>query len=661
MERVTRRGSAWAVALALVACAAASVADAQEVRDSARLEPMVVTANRLPLPQAAVPAAVTVLDGRDLERRGIRSVADALRDVAGVDVVQGAAYGGVTSIFVRGGESDYVKVLVDGVPLNDPGGAVDLADLTTEDVERIEVVRGPVSVLYGSDAVSGVVQIFTRRGVGPASGNVTLRAGSYASTDAVGGVAGGSDVVAYSVAASRFRTDGLYAFNSDYANTVLTGTLSITPDARTDARVVVRHGTSDYHFPTNSAGQVEDINAFQQRRRTMASLQLGRFFTHAIEGRATLDLNQFDGGIDDQGDGPADTLGYFAYHSAQSVLRRGADLRVNAYLPAAAVLTVGAAIEWQRERSTTESGSEFGPSASALEAERTNRGYYAQLHAAPVGGLALTLGGRLDDNAAFGTFASYRGGVSYTLPTGTRLRASAGRGFKEPTFFETFADDPFARGNPNLRPERSRSWEAGASQDLLGGVVRLGATYFHQRFEDLVQYTFAPPSPTDPNYFNVASASAAGLELELAAETFGGIALTGSYTYLHTEVVDGGFEGDPGGAFEPGARLLRRPTHAGSVELSRRFGVRSSLAITLRYVGARDDRDFSVFPARTVVLPSYLRIDVAGELLVWRFASPSGSVSLVARVENLFDVDYQEVLGYPTPGRTVIAGIRVGL
>ena len=658
---MTRQWKLLVLALAVLVSPAGSAAHAQEVRDSARLEPVVVTANRLPLPQAAVPAAVTVLDGRDLERRGIRTVADALRDVAGLDVVQGAAYGGVASIFVRGGESDYVKVLVDGVPLNDPGGTVDLADLTTDNVARIEVVRGPASVLYGSDAVSGVVQIFTRRGAGPTTGDVTVRAGSYTALDALGGMSGGSEEVAYSVTASRSRTDGLYAFNSAYTNTVWSGMLAAAPDARTDARLVVRHGTSDYHFPTNSAGQVEDENAFQRRNRTLASADVGRFFTNAIEVRAALALNQFDGGIDDRPDGPADTLGYFAYNSVRTVVRRSADLRVNAHVPAGVVLTAGATLEWQRERSATETGSEFGPSASAFEAERANRGYYAQLYATPAGGLSLTIGGRLDDNSAFGTFVSYRGGAAYALPTGTRLRVAVGRGFKEPTFFETFADDPFAKGNPSLRPERSRSWEAGLNQQFFGGSLRIGATYFRQRFEDLVQYTFAPPSPTDPNYFNVAEASASGLELELEATVPLGVSLTGSYTHLRTEVVDGGFDGGPGGMFEPGARLLRRPTHAASVGLQRRFGTRGSAGATLRYVGERDDRDFGAYPARTVVLPSYARLDVAGELRVWRFAGPSGAVALTGRVENVFDADYQEVLGYPTPGRTVTVGVRIGI
>lgn len=657
MRRVVR----IAVAAGVAAFAGEGNAEAQGVRDSVRLEPVVVTATRTPAPQHAVPAAVTVLDGRELERRGVRTVSDALRDVAGLDVVQGGAYGGVTSLFVRGGESDYVKVLIDGVPVNDPGGSIDLADLTTDNVERLEIVRGPASVLYGSDAVSGVVQIFTRRGTGATRGDLTLRAGSYTSVDALGGVAGGTDAVAYAASASRSRTDGIYEFNSAYTNTVWSGMLSATPDARTEAKLVVRYGASDYHFPTNSAGDVEDANAFQRRNRTVASLEVGRYFTSALEARATLGLNQFDGGIDDRPDSAGDTLGYFAYNSVQTMLRRSADVRLSAYLAGGAILSVGATVEWQRERSATASGSEFGPSTSAFEAERTSRGLYAQWYATPLRALVVSLGGRVDDNSAFGTFWSYRGGVSYGLPTDTRVRVAVGKGFKEPTFFENFADDPFARGNPDLLPERSQSWEVGVEQDLLDGAIRIGATYFDQRFRDLVQYTFAPPSPSDPSFFNVAAADARGVESEVAVELPLALRVSGAYTYLHTTVVDGGFQGGAGEAFEVGARLLRRPTHAASLQATQRFGTRGSVTGTVRYVGARDDRDFTAYPAETVLLPSYVRVDVSGEVGMWRAPAGHPALTLTGRLENLLDAAYEEVLGYPAPGRTVTVGVRVGI
>src|SRR5437867_8978759 len=158
-----------------------AILQAQQPTDTARLSPIVVTADRLPIPAAAVPAAVTVLSGAALRAQGIRTVADALRTVPGATVVASGSFGAQTSLFVRGGESDYVKVLIDGVPQNQPGGAFDFADLTTDNVDRIEIVRGPASVLYGSDAVTGVIQIFTRTGSGAPRVTAAARAGTYGS------------------------------------------------------------------------------------------------------------------------------------------------------------------------------------------------------------------------------------------------------------------------------------------------------------------------------------------------------------------------------------------------------------------------------------------------------------------------------------------------
>ncbi len=662
MVRWVRGGGRIGSVVAVVGlCVAPPGGDAQEPADTMRLDPVVVSANRLPTPVSDVPAAVTILHGRDLKARGIVYVADALRDVAGVDVARNGSYGGVTSTFIRGGESDYLKVLIDGVPLNDPGGAVDLAHLTTDNVERIEIVRGPVSVLYGSDAVSGIVQIFTRRGEGALRGEVSVRAGTYTSIDADGGISGDTDTFDYSLSAARSRTDGVYEVNNGYSNTVWSGTIGVRPDERTDARVMLRYGASTYHYPTDGLGAVVDENAFQRRDHIVLGVETGGFLTRGIEARLSLGLAQGDGGIDDRADGPADTLGYYAYSSLYSVVRRSADLRVNAFLPAAAVLTIGGVVEWQRERSADETLSEFGPTASSFDATRTNTGVYTQVQATPVGSLAITAGGRLDGNSAFGTFMSYRAGASYLLLAGIRVRAAIGKGFKEPTFFENFADGPFARGNPALRPERSRSWEVGIEHTMADGVVVATATYFDQRFRDLVLYAFGSPGPGTPNFFNVAAADADGVEAEVAVSAPCGLRVTGAYTYLRTEVVDAGDGDGTGSALQEGARLLRRPTHSASVVARQELPRRGMVSATVRYVGDREDLNFETFPTARVTLPSYVRVDVAAEVQVWRAARGHPTAGLTGRIENVFDTQYREVHGFLTPGRTVAVGLRATL
>src|SRR5689334_5926559 len=201
---------AW---LAIAALSARSVA-AQQIPDTARIAPVVVTATSTPLTLDRVPASVTVLDGAALRAEGMTHLGDALRLVPGMAVVQSGSYGAPTSLFTRGAQGNYTKVLVDGVPLNDPGGALDLGLVTLDDVERIEIVRGPASVLYGSDAVAGVVQIFTRHGSSRASGSIDARGGTYASYDVDAGAAIPLGAAHLAVGAGHHRSDGIYQFNS---------------------------------------------------------------------------------------------------------------------------------------------------------------------------------------------------------------------------------------------------------------------------------------------------------------------------------------------------------------------------------------------------------------------------------------------------------------
>jgi vitamin B12 transporter len=648
--------------LMLAALAVASPAlGAQQPPDTTVLDPVVVTAERVPTARVASPATTTVITREQLAQRGLRRVAEALRTVAGLEIVETGSIGGNTALFVRGGESDYVKVLVDGVPLNDPGGAIDLADLTTDNVERIEIVRGPVSVLYGSDAVSGVVQIFTRQGEGAARGELRLRAGTHTAVEALGGVAGGAGVLGYALTVSHARSNGIYDLNNDYRSVVWSGQVTAAPNPRTSARLSLRHAGTRYQFPTDGTGRVEDRNSFQQRDRTVGVFELRREIVPDLEARLLLGLHDVDGGIDDQPDGPADTLGFFGFVSNQAGRRRTAELELHAFAPGATVLTGGVQFEQEAERAVTTSVSEFGEAESSSDVKRRNLGLYLQVHSAGLGPLSVTGGLRVDDNEAFGTFLSARAGAAVRIGSSSRVRASIGRAFKEPTFFENFADGPFARGNPALRPERSLTWEVAIEHRLLHGGILLAAAYFNQRFRDLIQYTFAPPSADDPSYFNVAAANARGVELEATATLDVGLQVNGAYTYLETEVVDAGFDTDNGAAFVEGARLLRRPTHALSLRGTRQFGSRATISAVMRYIGSRADRDFSAGPAVPVELAAYGTVDVSARVTAWTSKTGRQGLDLTARVRNVFDADYREVFGFLTAGRTVVVGLRVGL
>ncbi|MGI9628184.1 MAG: TonB-dependent receptor plug domain-containing protein [Longimicrobiales bacterium] len=621
------------------------------------LEGFLVTADRLARPAWTVPSAATVVSGLDLERAGIQYVADALRLIPGVSVARSGSYGATTSLFVRGGESDYVQVLVDGMQVNEPGGAFDFGSLTTDHIERIEVVRGPASAVYGSDAVSGVIQIFTKRGRGAPVGWVTAGGGSHGARSWDAGLAGGTDRVSYSFSASRTDTDGILAFNNQHFATTIGGRVAVQPDESTDLSISARYHDTEFHFPTDGAGAIVDENAFTFGDGYTLAANATRSWTDQLSTQITLGASDTDSGTDDAQDSAADSLGFFAFTSLDRTERHRADVRALWEPRAGTILTAGYELERQQRRGTSLSTSEFGASPGSSENRRWNRGYYAQI-AQGTDQLALTGGLRLENNDRFGSAATYRGGAVWRSKTsGTRVRASIGTGIKEPTFFENFAAG-FSVGNPDLEPERSRSVEVGWDQSLGRLPLTVSVTGFDQRFRDLIQFTFPAPTEGGPNFFNLAEASSRGLELAVSATT-GPVRMQVAYTLLDTEVVDSGADEGEGATFVEGSRLLRRPTHEVAAAATLRLQRRASLDVSVRHVGARDDRDFSAFPAAPVVLPGHTVVDLGGEFTLVRASGPRPGLSATLRLENALDQEYQEVLAFRAPGRALYLGGRV--
>lgn len=636
------------IAAALVVPA---VMDAQSSPDTTTLDAAVITATRLPGAIRSQTATVTVLDGAALRAEGVTHLADALRRVPGAAVVGSGSFGSQGSLFLRGGQSNYVRVLVDGVVANDPGGALDLARLTLDDVERIEVVRGPVSVVYGSEAVTAVIQLFTRSG-GPRAVRAEVGGGSYGALRSSLGASGGGARLRWSVQGDQHRSDGILPFNNAYRNEGVSAALGVAPDAATDLRLTARYNTSDYQYPTNSSGTIEDRNAHSTQHRLMLGVDAGRRWNDRTETRVQLTASEFLPRSTDRADDAGDTLGFYGYTSRATVTRRAADLRTNVRLFAAQRLTVGAELARDHENGTSLSESEFGDFPGAFTAGRTNRAAYAQL-LGDRGRFSYTLGGRFDDNSAFGTFRTARVGVAVRVTDALTLRASAGNAFKAPTFFENFAEG-FTVGNPDLAPERSRSAEIGAEARGRGAVLRV--TLFTQRFEDLVQYDGAA-APGEPNFRNIAAANAGGVELEASLPEIHGFVLSGSHAWTDTRVVRAGFDPSASATFVEGGRLIRRPTHLSTVQLGRPLGAAGTLGLALTRVGAREDRDFSGFPATPVMLDPHTRVDLSAELRVPERWLAGARVLL--RAENVLAARYQEIVGFDAPGRSLYAGLKL--
>ncbi|HKH94120.1 MAG TPA: TonB-dependent receptor [Gemmatimonadaceae bacterium] len=635
----------------------------QAATDTARIAPVVVTATRSPLRADQTPASATVISGEQLRAEGVTSVADALRTVPGLSLTQTGSYGGATSLFIRGGESKYAKILVDGVPINEAGGAYDLSTLSTDNLDRIEIVRGPASVLYGSDAMAGVVQLFTRRGVGALRGDVSVRGGGFGSRDADASVNGGSSRLNYSFGAARHATEGFQAFNSGFRQATGSALLGTTVGAL-DASLSARFTDRELHFPTNGSGQVVDSNAVRRDDRLVIGLDAGYRASSLVTVRAALASHDVHGITDDQPDSPSDA-GY-AYTTAERSRRRSGDVRVELALPAESRLTVGAQIErnWQE----TSTRSNFGDDAPP-PARRRSTGGYAQLLLTPASASTVALGGRYEHNEQFGDFWTYRAAASARLSS-TRLRASIGTAFREPTFLETEGSG-FVIGNRALNPEHALSVDAGIERSF--GVATIGATWFANSFRDMIDYKY---SATDPNYFNLARTRAAGLELEGRLSLPNGLHADAAFTHLGTRVVDPGTSTEANATLAPGARLLRRP--ARTLDVGAGFRSRGhGLELRALRVGSREDNyyppDFS--PAQRVVLAPYTRVDVSGEARLVPVEARNGVVATL-RVENLFDRRYTDAAGfnydfgltdeaslrqtgYRGAGRRVLGGVRV--
>jgi len=626
---------------------------AQSGRAPVSLPPEVVTATRIPGVTYAPTATATTLDAAALRAEGITHLADALRRVPGVAIARSSSVGSQVALFVRGGQSNYVRVLVDGVPLNEPGGVLDLGRITLDDIERIEVVRGPASVLYGSEAVSGVIQLFTRRGGTTTTTRAEIGGGNIGTQRLSLGGEGTIAGLRATLQGDHHGSTGILPFNNAYRNTGVVSGLTYT-GARSDLRLTGRYNSSLYQYPTGSSGAIEDRNAERVDHRLLLGLDAGRRWSDRFETRLQLSSAEGHPRTNDGPDDAADTLGFFGYFTRGTVMRRLADLRGIYRLTPNHTVTMGGEFSRETERSRSLSLSEYGDSPGEFRAARETRAAYAQ-GLGELGRFAYSLGARLDENSAFGTFRTMRVGTAWRLTEGVRLRASAGSAFKAPSFFENFAEG-FTAGNPALRPERTESAEFGIEWAGTTGFFAR-ATGFTQRFRDLIQYTSRPPQPGAPNYYNIAAANAGGVELEAALPEVARTRVSAAYTWTDTRVTDAGFDVGTGANFVTGGRLIRRPEHLATLTLVHRIGSRGSLSAVATHTGVREDRDFSGWPAAPVELPAFTTLDLSTELPLPSFAGAASRLQL--RVDNATDVRYTQIQGFASPGRIWYLGLKL--
>ena len=639
-------------AIAAAATLTASTVVAQ-APDTATLTPIVVSATKGPAARETLTQAVTVLSGEDLRRRGITRVSEALREVPGATLVQNGSYGAVTSLFLRGGESRYTKVLIDGVPVNSPGGFFDFSHLTTDNIERIEIVRGPASVVYGADAVSGIVQIFTRRGGAGRQLRAGVRRGTYRSFDADADIAAGNGPLTFTAGGATHSTDGVLPFNNQYTNGTLSSAVTFSDADRSSATISARYSAAEFHYPTDFTGAPVDSNAYRTQHRFTVGLDARRQLLRSLEGRLLAGSNEVSDLTEDLTEPPVGASTRSVFRSRAR--RNTAEGRLTFVGPQKTSVTAGIAYERERERSSSADGPVGGEllASDAFLAARSNVGYYGELLGEASNVISYTLSGRLDDNSDYERFSTYRLGASLRIIPALRVRAAVSTAFNAPAFNQ-LRPTLFTTGSPNLDPERSRTAEVGLEARALRDLLRIEANVFRQRFEDLIQYVNGGPPDFKGSFANLAGATANGYEAEAELRPWQGVHARLSYTVVEPRVsrLAPTYEGDQ----KVGDALIRRPSHSGTASLGYFTGRGGSISVAATYIGKRADLDFAEFPSPTVTLPSYSRVDLSGEQPLVH--SDRATISLTGRVENLFDRRYEDVLRFAAPGRAVFVGLR---
>jgi vitamin B12 transporter len=644
-----------------------SSSNSEAITVSLRLAPatetVTVSATRTLVPSSAAGADVEILTAGQLEVMRPVATDGALHFLPGAVVSTAGQRGGLSSLFVRGGESTYNKVIVDGVPVNNPGETFDFGVLPMAGVDRLEFVRGAQSTLYGSDAMTSVVQLWTRTGstavpelrFGADGGNLGT-ANGYVS------LAGANGRFDYNLFGDQFNTMG-QGPNDDYSNSLQNENVGVKLTDWAALRVRARHsdsvtGVQSYWNFNGDPILPPDFGQRARQHTLLASVELAitgpsrwqhhfSGFEYRLDRTNIQPVNQ-PGRVDPFGN-QIDT----PFHAIAKLNRAGFDYQGDYRERSWAETTLGYELE-------DEDGTTGSLPDSLSHGVRLNHAVYGQ-QVLSLGRLSIVAGARFVHNGSFGNravprialgFTALRGGQFFS---GTRFRFSYATGIKEPSFAQSFGNGGGfpVLPNPALKPERARAFEAGVEQKFSRNYS-LTATYFNGLFRDKIDFNFltGPPCPP-PSAFcgqnvNVNEALAHGAEVEFHGRPLAKLSLDGSYTYTSTQILEQPFAFDP--LLEPGQPLIRRPKHSGSLLLTH-LGNRWGVNLGGSFIGRRTDSDFLGYGIDHAA--GYARVDIGG------WYALTSRITAYANLENALDKQYQEVVGYPALGINLRAGMRL--
>ncbi|MEJ2602695.1 MAG: TonB-dependent receptor [Gammaproteobacteria bacterium] len=645
MERIIRtepRVTVATVAFSLLGITVAGLAaplDAIAQSDGDAIDTIVVTGTRVTDTLADIPNTTTVIGLDEIEVQNHANVLDYLRNAPGLQVTQPGGRGGIASVFIRGGEPNFTMVLIDGVRVNDPnntrGGSFDFSTLNVDDIERIEIVRGPQSAIYGSDALSGVINIITKGRADDLGVGVHAEIGEDDYRRAALEVSGPTtETGGFALRVARVD-DGEPTPGNTFESDSITGKLSFGAGENWDLRIFGRYSDNEgTSFPEDSGGyDLAVIRDLDIKSSEDLSLGLAGGIDLTADWRLNFTASLFD--HEDSYASPGVAPGVrdgVPPNSADSKLDRDTyTAHVVGDLTDTLRMTVG--LDYYQEEGSSEGSVEFFPGfsiPSGFSIDRDVTGYFGEFQYQPVTGLSLLGSVRRDDPNEEPGETTTKLGLLYDFNGGqTTLRVNWGEGFKLPSFFALAS--PLV-GNPELKAETSESADIGITQRFLGGRLAATATLYRNEFTDLIDF--------DPELFtnvNRTEVEAQGAELEVDYRPSDALSLYAELVYLDIDVKD------------VQRQLRQRPDWRGSASARWRPADRWQLQATWLYVGETWD---SSIPTGGLVLDGYNRLDAAVSWL------PDADLNVVFAVDNLLDEDYEEAIGFPSPGRRARLALR---
>jgi vitamin B12 transporter len=585
------------------------------------LEEIVVTATRVEEPTGETTSDVRVIKEEDIKKAAVDFITDVLRKVPELNLLQNGGVGKVATVLLRGGNSSQTLVMVDGVKVNSPTlGTFDFSGISVNDIERVEIVKGPQSTFYGSEAMAGVINIITKKGKGKPGIDTSFESGSFGTYKPSFTFSGGDEKLDYRLTGSYFHTDGISVAKTGterdgYKNLSFSGKFGIRPSEKIELEF-----TGKYYYDRN------DLDAFGQDDPNY--IQYGNHYLISGRGRVFVTDNWEQVLLLSN---VRDSLKYrdpdTAWNNSEFITALNtADWQHNFYLFSNYILTAG--IEYRKE-----TGEDVGSSDRSI----WNNAFYLNNKVKLFNEtIVINAGLRYDDHETFGSETTYRIGALYDISSiAIRIKSSYSTGFRAPTLNELYYEDPWgSKGNPDLKPEKIQSWEIGLDKDIIKERVSISVIYFNQYYKDLIQWEEIAPWIYSPQ--NVAKAEIRGIETNAKIRLKDHINIQAGYTYLDTKDK------------RTGQELQLRPKN--KVNLSAGFSIgKASVVANYTFVSERFDS------ALEKDLSSYSLVDLSGNYDVTK------NFMLFGRIDNLFNENYEESGSYETPGLSFFGGVRVSL